>query len=198
MSDAGPVLIPHSLTEARLYVRMQTCRSCGDGPLDVSPDTPIYDAPGHKLTLTVVCGECGRPAGITFRVEEIERRAPVLSMLGELRDVSRQPAAQVINPTRRPSRIIDVAGWVLLYNMLTEAARAESLKSTSLGKRATVRRMRVEAAQCLDEALKFFDEDNDLPPRRAFFTRESYQRFLERPEWYTRQRLVELRSQSPR
>ncbi|NLE57208.1 MAG: hypothetical protein GX616_02525, partial [Planctomycetes bacterium] len=60
------------------------------------------------------------------------------------------------------------------------------------------RRMRIEAAQCLDEALKFFDEDNDLPPREAFFTEKSYRRFLERPELYTRQRLIEMRSPSPR
>ncbi len=198
MSDAGLVLIPHSLTEARLYLKTQTCESCGQGLLDISPETPAYDAGSHNLAVAVACRECGRQASVAFRVNQIERRGPVLSMLGELRDISHQPAAQVINPTRHPSRMIDVTGWVMLYTMLIEDARTESLKSTSMEKRAAVRRMRVEAAQCLDEALKFFDEDNDLPPREAFFAEKSYRRFLERPELYTRQRLIEMRSQSPR
>ncbi|MGQ9648897.1 MAG: hypothetical protein ACUVXJ_02180 [Phycisphaerae bacterium] len=194
MSDAGAVLIPHSLAEARLYVKTQRCASCGEGPLVISREAPSYDAAAHRLTVTVVCDECGQAARIAFCVREIERRGPVLSMLGELRDISRQPAAQVINPTRRPSRMIDVAGWVMLYTMLTEEARTESLKSTSMEKRAAVRRMRIEAAQCLDEALKFFNEDSDLPPREAFFTKESYRHFLDRPDLYTRQRLIEMRS----
>jgi len=198
MSDAGVVLIPHSLTEARLYVKTRRCASCGEGPLLISREAPVYDAAAHGLTVTVVCDECGQPASIRFCVAELERRGPVLSMLDELRDVSQQPAAQVINPTRRPSRLIDVAGWVMLYTMLTEAARTESVKSTSIERRAAVRRMRIEAALCLDEALKFFDEDSDLPPREAFFTKESYGRFLDRPELYTRQRLIEMRGQSPR
>lgn len=198
MRDAGAVLIPHSLTEARLYVKTQRCASCGEGPLVISRGAPAYDAVAHRLTVTAVCDECGQPASIAFCVREIERRGPILSMLDELRDVSRQPAAQVINPTRRPSRMIDVAGWVMLYTMLTEEARTESLKSTSMEKRAAVRRMRIEAAQCLDEALKFFNEDSDLPPREAFFTKDNYQHFLGRPELYTRQRLIEMRNQSPR
>lgn len=164
----------------------------------ISRGAPAYDAVAHRLTVTAVCDECGQPASIAFCVREIERRGPILSMLDELRDVSRQPAAQVINPTRRPSRMIDVAGWVMLYTMLTEEARTESLKSTSMEKRAAVRRMRIEAAQCLDEALKFFNEDSDLPPREAFFTKDNYQHFLGRPELYTRQRLIEMRNQSPR
>lgn len=119
-------------------------------------------------------------------------------MLGELKDPARQPAAPVINPTHEPSSVIDVVGWLMLHTMISEAARTAGTQSMNLSKRAAVRRMQVEAGQCLDEALKFFDEDNDLPPREAFFTEEHYRRFLDRPELFTRQRLVEMRGHFPR
>ena len=198
MSDAGPVLVPHSLTEARLYLKMRSCKACGQGPLEPSEITPEYDAGRHRLTLSILCRQCDQQSRITFDTSDIERRASVPSVLGELRDVSRQQAAPVINPTRWPSLMIDVAGWLTLHTMLAEAARAEGIKSTRMDRRAAVRRVQVLAGQCLDEALKFFDEDNDLPPREAFFAKESYQRFLDRPELYTRQRLIELRGQFPR
>ncbi len=198
MSDAGPVLVPHSLTEARLYVKTLTCGSCAQGPLELSEIAPEYDAGRHRLTLSVLCRQCQMRSGITFDTSDIERRAAVPSVLGELRDVSRQQAAPVINPTRWPSLMIDVAGWLTLHTMLAEAARAEGLKSTRMDRRAAVRRMQIQAGQCLDEALKFFDEDNDLPPREAFFSKESHRRFLDHPELYTRQRLIELRSRFPR
>ena len=198
MSDAGPVLVPHSLTEVRLYLMTRSCRACGQGPLGLSEVAPEYDPGRHSLTLAATCRQCGGQSSLVFDTSEIERRASVPSVLGELQDVRRQQAAQVINPTRWPSLLIDVAGWVMLHLMLAEAARAESIKSMRMDKRAAVRRMQIEAGECLDEALKFFDEDNDLPPREAFFTQETYRRFLDRPELYTRQRLIELRDRFPR
>jgi hypothetical protein len=198
MSSKGPVLPIHSLTEARLYIKARSCSSCGVGPLALDEAGSCYDAGQELLTVPVTCSHCGQRESVCFDTEEVDRRGPVLGMLFELRDACRQPAAQVINPTREPSRIIDVAGWLMLHTMLAGAARTAAAESMSLSKRAAVRRMQVEAGQCVDEALKFYDEDNDLPPREAFFSEQGFRQFLDRPELFTRQRLIELRGQFPR
>ncbi len=198
MSSASPALPVHSLTEARLYLKTMACGKCGSAPLGVADAAPCYDAPRHVVHFAAACGQCGAQTNLAFDTTEIEQRGPVLLMFGELKDPARQPAAQIINPTRVPSEIIDVAGWLMLYTTIVELARSAARDARTLPQRAAVRRTQIEAGLCLDEALKFFDEDNDLPPREGFFTEVSYRQFLDRPELYTRQRLIELRSRFPR
>jgi hypothetical protein len=97
----------------------------------------------------------------------------------------------VVNPTDEPSRILDVGQWILLFRMSLEAADKEVDK-------VLARRLGIEAAQCLEEALKFYDEvDNDLPPPEAFFDEASRERFRDAPEQFSRRRLIELRSKLP-
>jgi hypothetical protein len=56
----------------------------------------------------------------------------------------------------------------------------------------------MDAAQCLREALKFYDdEDNDLPPRNALFHEASRRRFWDHPEEFSRQRLLNALSRLP-
>jgi len=98
--------------------------------------------------------------------------------------------APVVNSTNEPSRILDIAQWLTLFRMMTEAAGKELNKPAA-------RRLSLEAAQCLDEALKFFEEDNDLPTKDAFFHDGSRERFHEHPEQFSRQRLLHLRSKLP-
>ena len=74
--------------------------------------------------------------------------------------------------------------------MITDAARtAEDCTQ--------VRQLQLQAAQCLDEALKFYDPDNDVPPPEAFFSEDSQRHFRERPDLFSRQRLIELRAKLP-
>ncbi len=96
----------------------------------------------------------------------------------------------VVNSTNEPSRILDVAQWLTLFRMMTEAAGKEKNKTAA-------RRLALEAAQCLDEALKFYEEDNDLPTNKAFFRDDSRERFRDHPEQFARQRLLDLRSKLP-
>jgi len=102
-----------------------------------------------------------------------------------------------VNSAEEPSRVIDVAGWLTLYAMAQEAIRQAADDARSPADRTLLRAMRIEAAQCLDEALKFFEPDNDLPPQDAFFTPDSLGQFRDRPELFTRQRLIDLRRQLP-
>jgi len=96
----------------------------------------------------------------------------------------------VVNSTDEPSWILDVAQWLTLFSMMTEMAGKESDKTAA-------RRLSLEAAQCLDEALKFYEEDNDLPPTEAFFHQGSRDRFRDHPQQFSRQRLLHLRSRLP-
>jgi hypothetical protein len=99
-------------------------------------------------------------------------------------------AADAINPTAEPSEILDVAQWVMLSGMVAASATSEPDKVRK-------RRLFIEAAQCLEEALKFYADDNDLPPAAAFFHDGSRLRFRQSPEHFSRQRLLHLRSKLP-
>ena len=63
--------------------------------------------------------------------------------------------------------------------------------------RAVARQMQIQAGTCLEEALKFYDADNDLPPEDAFFTDAGRRQFREHPESFLRGRLISLRAMLP-
>lgn len=96
-----------------------------------------------------------------------------------------------INPTNDPSRIIDVGQWITLAHMFFEQAGAA-------GSANQARITNLKAAQCLDEALKFYDDPvNDLPPADALFSETSRARFREAPQQFSRQRLLSQRRKLP-
>lgn len=104
------------------------------------------------------------------------------------------PASEtaVVNPTEEPSRLLDVGQWIMLYGVIIEAASKEK-------DRPQARHLELEAAQCLDEALKFYDDpENDLPPPEAIFTEPSRRRLRSAPEQFSRRRLINLRAKLPR
>jgi hypothetical protein len=61
-----------------------------------------------------------------------------------------------------------------------------------------VRRFGIQAAQCLDEALKFYLPDEELPGPVAFFNAASRERFRQHPEQFARRRLVEMKLKLPK
>ena len=214
-------LVAHSLAEAHLYLRATPCTSCGRGPLRASdtrsvgaPQSPLAKgstplAPldkggkgGEEVTVTVTatCDACQSVTSPTFRLPAWVALAacpPVCAgrqpgkpgFPGARGTHAEEPA--VVNPTDEPSRILDVGQWIMLSRMLLEAGSKEAEKGRA-------RRLGIEAAQCLEEALKFYDElDNDLPPPEALFDDASRERFRDAPEQFSRRRLIELRSKLP-
>lgn len=176
MSDAP--LIAHSLAEVYLYILATPCATCGRGPLHGGEAEPCADpALGFTVAVTATCGSCRSVIRWKFRLS------------GPPQAVSADQAP-VVNSTNEPSRILDVAQWLTLFRMKTEAAGKEMNKTAA-------RRFSMEAAQCLDEALKFYEEDNDLPTMDAFFHHGSRERFRDHPEQFSRQRLMHLRSKLP-
>ena len=104
--------------------------------------------------------------------------------------------APPINPSGSPSRVIDLPGWLTLHQLLTNGARNRSDEARSTADRTLSRQMLIQASQCLEEALKFYDIDNDLPPEDAFFTNAGRRQFRESPEMFLRTRIASLRAQS--
>lgn len=167
-----------------MYLLATPCASCGRGPLR-GGEAERGDDPGGMakrsaampVSIAATCGSCQMVTRWTFQLS------------GPLQAVSADQAP-VVNSTDEPSRMLDVAQWLTLFGMKTEDAGKTLTKTAA-------RRLSLEAAQCLDEALKFYEEDNDLPSKEAFFHEDSRERFLDHPQYFSRQRLLHLRSKLP-
>lgn len=172
-------LVAHSLAEVYLYLMAEACDGCGRGPLKGSDAVKREDPACQTLTVAVevTCGACHA------------RREWLFSLPHGL-GVDEQTGLPTVNPTEKPSRLIDVAQWLTLFRVITTQASRSTDK-------AEARRLGLEAAQCLEEALKFYENDDDLPPDSAFFHPASRERFRNYPQEFSRRRLLDLRAKLP-
>lgn len=163
------------MAEARLYLGVLSCSACRGGPLH--PVAEVVEAQHIDSIVRVDCrcASCGHPRSLRFRIDSewlAERQPPVL------------------NPGAAPSVLVDVGQWLTIYHtLLDEAARDPDRQAARLRFH--------QAGLCLDEALKFFESDNDLPPAGAFFAAQTRERALGQPQLFTRQRLLALRARLP-
>ncbi len=174
MDDAR--LHAHSLAEAFMYLGVTPCARCHKGPL--ACDEKISADDGRLITMQGQCAQCANRFEFIFTLPIND--APQ----------DRDDLYPVLNPTEEPSHILDVGQWITLFRVILEAADKEE-------KKIEARRLGYEAAQCLDEALKFYT-DNELPPESAAFTPESRDRLRDHPELFARERLLDLRSKLPK
>lgn len=168
-----------SLAEAFFYLLVTPCRICSQGPLSADRARGAEQTPGYwKIVIPSLCKECGEQREHSFLLDE--------------KPASLSPAdTPTINETDLHSRLIDVGQWIVLFRIITEAAVGERDKQQA-------RQLGIEAAMCLDEALKFYDDcESDLPVDDAFFVESSRDRFRKSPEQFSRQRLLDLRSKLP-
>jgi len=172
----------HSPLEAHLYLKVTPCASCGQGPWEARPPDGVTASPGAGseglLTVRARCAHCGAERAFLFRCSPAGHDRPA------------EPASGAINLTERASEIIDLGQWLSLFHLLAEAAEGPS-------ENPDARRAAWLAAQCLDEALKFYPSDDELPVKSAFATDASRQTFAAHPEWFARQRLRDLRERLP-
>jgi hypothetical protein len=176
-----PPLEAHSVAEAHLYLMVTPCKLCGTGRTRCVESRRDSSAEGHVWTVQTRCEGCGFDSPFRFRLSEEPASAEVEG--DEL-------AAARISAATMPSRIIDVAQWLTLFRVIGEAAAAQADAAES-------RRLGYEAAQCLEEALKFYGADNDLPPPEAVFHEASRRQLRERPNLFARGRLINLRAKLP-
>ncbi len=179
MSDQP--LIAHSWAEVYLYLMVTPCGNCGRGPLQGSDARAQERHWGMGLVVDVTCGACKDESQLAFQVP--------MDQLAAARELPADAVAMV-NQADEPSSIIDVVGWVTLFGVIGEAA-------TKTANKIEARKLGCEAAQCLEEALKFYDDDNDLPPDRAFFSDASRRHYRDYPDKLARTRLIDLRAKLP-
>ncbi len=170
-------LIAHSLAELHLYLRATPCPECNTGFLRAVSTASDYTAGEGGVTRVVAsCHACGRELTLLFQV-------PVPAQ-------EEQPLT-TINPGSEASNILDVGQWFVLFGMISEAASHQTDP-------VEARCLRMEAAQCLEEAMKFYDdESNDLPSADSFWTEASRKRFEDVPSQFSRHRLLHLRAKLP-
>jgi hypothetical protein len=178
MADAA--LPAHSLAEAYLFFMVAPCPRCDHGPLDAGTAKVTEDFASHTTKIARIqatCRACARAVDYDFRLPAD--------------GVPRGADPVVVNPADEPSRLIDVGQWLTLFRVMTEAASREC-------DRVQARHLGLEAAQCLEEALKFYtDSESDFPPPEAFFHDASRKRFYDHPKQFSRERLVDLRAKLP-
>jgi len=151
---------------------------------------------GNALDVPVTCRACGRSDTVRFDLSGLETGEAAMGLDGWAA-LAQSGAAPPINRGKRCSQVIDVGGWLTLYGMLLAGGQARSEQTGQQTDRTVARQMQLQAGECLDEALKFYDADNDLPPKSAFFTKRSRRQFREHPDLFLRQRLVSLRAKLP-
>jgi len=181
----------HSVAEARFYLMVTPCPNCSSGPWETLNsqetyiDTPTSSNMGQlQLTLQARCLKCGYVQEFLF-----VRQKALTEIEKELQQELIDAQIELINPFPEPSEIIDVGQWLSLFYLLVEKASSAPADQT--------RRYGFQAAQCLEEALKFYKEGDELPPASAFFVESSRKAFREHPEKFTRQRLIEMRRKLP-
>jgi len=176
MYTDSDVVQVHTVAEAYLYLMIVRCRTCGKGPLEQRGDlTRAASAPGGWL-LESVCSTCGAERPLCFAVEPAPTRE--------------QARFDRINPTSERSAAIDLLGWLSLFQTILG-------ESSQHRNKPTARQLAYEAAQCLDEALKFYERDHELPDESAFFTEESRRRFRDHPQYFNRSKWRERRLRLP-
>lgn len=171
----SPIRI-HSVAEAYLLLMVTPCALCGKGPLQASGHESVTLPGGSGRRLTARCQSCGHEQVFIFD-------------LADVRDSNAE--ATRINPTQEPSRAVDLAQWLTLFEAIVRAADQQTEPSES-------RRLGYEAAQCLEEALKFYPEgDGEWPEESAFFYDWTLDRFRQHKHLFARTRLVDLRRKLP-
>jgi hypothetical protein len=176
MNADEQIVYVHSVAEAYLYLKVSPCRSCLKGSLQPKDDlTKTSSSPGG-WTLSTACAECGQAAVVHFCINPPPTRE--------------QASSPQINPTPHRSSAIDLLGWLTLFHAIVEASQREADKRVA-------RELAYEAALCLDEAMKFYDDDNELPKEDAFFSETSRRRFRDNPQHFARAKWRERRLKLP-
>lgn len=170
----------HSQAEACFYLMITPCTACQQGPLRPTGWQSLSSQTHEAIVLTAVCDGCGTRQQFRFD-------AQAMCDANEAIDPDAMPT---VSHSDQPSDIIGLGQWIALFHIIVHAASQQT-------EPAEVRRLGFEASLCLDEALKFYDEDSTLPPERAFYDENYRQRFHEHPQQFLKEKLLAWRDKLP-
>ncbi len=166
-----------SISERQFYLMVLPCERCEGGPFDFASTEQTPD--GQADIWYARCRTCGTGKRLMFD------RSKLL-----VPDERRDDGLPVVNPSERASELLDVGQWLSLFHAIISAAAEQS-------SRKEAQRLGYEATLCLEEALKFYPNDSELPGEEAFFSEPSRRRFREHPEQFARDRLHQMRQKLP-
>jgi len=168
----------HSVTERHFYLMVLPCERCGKGPFKRVSSERTGD---EKVDIWYTrCRACGAGRRLLFDRSKLQ-----------VEEASGEPAQiPVVNPTNEASELLDLGQWLALFHAIISATAEET-------DRKEAQRLGYEATLCLEEALKFYPSDGELPDEKAFFTEHSRRGFRERPEQFARERLYQMRQKLP-
>ncbi len=176
---ATPIKV-HSVAEAYLLLMVTPCAACGKGPFEAASHEAIDFDGTHGRKMLARCKACGGEQTFFFDLGDVDAA-----------DAAGTPGLPRINPSDQPSRAIDLAQWLMLFEGIVRAADQTTDRQES-------RRLGYEAALCLEEALKFYPPgDAEWPDESSFFWDWTLARFREHRHIFARTRLIELRGRLP-
>ena len=164
-----------TLNEVRYYLMVTPCAACRNGPYTADEIGERRDDPS-VVVIDAHCEHCNAKQTFTATTDN------------ELPDDGVQ--AEIVNPRDEPSRIVDLGQWLGLFYLLVESA-------SSTDKPVETRRLGYRASLCLLEALKFYGQDDELPPVSAFFVSGTINAFRKNPEKFARQKLRDMQAKLP-
>lgn len=186
----------HSLAEIALGLKVMVCPNCGGGPMVARSRSLTFGPRADEVEIKVVCRSCLKSESLLFTIADVGDPGP-RALPRKFDEEAILAAADVVNPTDQPSALVDVAGWLMLHSLLTDKVRSVAVHARTGADRQAIRNLQILAGQCIDEALKFYEADNDLPPQDAFFSEAGRIQFHAYPELFVRNRLIDLRSRLP-
>ena len=197
----APAIPVHSMAEASLYLMLVRCEACSGSAMPTSAQAVDGQAgaveDGSALCVAVTCRACGCERTVRFDLGRVDpaEAAGGLEGWAAMAQVGQAPP---VNRTDQPSQALDAADWLALHTMLSATARSKLEQAASSADRIAARKSQIQAGECIEEMLKLYDADNELPPADAFFSQSNRNRFREHPELFLRERLLSLRSRSAR
>ncbi len=177
MEQEREILAAYSKTERHFYLMVLRCEKCNYGPFDFVSEETLTD---KNIDIWYVrCRKCHRGKQLFFdrnylKVENEDRNS-----------------LPVVNPSNEPSKLVDLGQWLAIFYAIIESAANEK-------NRILARRLGYEATLALEEAIKFYSPNEELPPPEAFWTEESKKRFREHPELFSKARLLRMREKLPK
>jgi hypothetical protein len=172
-------LLPsRSVAERHFYLMVLVCENCAQGPFELVSTEQTSDQ--TQDIWYIRCKHCGQGRRLLF-----DHTTLLIDEPTALADT-----LPVVSPTEKPSSLIDVGQWLALFFRILSVAADEKDRKES-------QRLGYEATLCLEEALKFYRPDSDLPSPEAAWTESSIQRLREHPEIFVRSRLLQMREKLP-
>lgn len=162
----------HSVNEMRYYLLATPCEVCRTGPCVMHSVVPAGDD-GQATIARATCQAC--------------QSGRMLAFVSEFQADDDSPC---ISPTDEPSEAVDLDQWLGLFYQLSDFATAEADP-------VKARQMSAQAALCLAEALKFYEDDDELPPESSFFSDTTRDAFHMHPQNFARQLLMDMQAKLP-